>query len=34
MFGSTSRVVSVIGLDGLVVEFVERGPACASPGVT
>jgi len=34
MFGRTSRVVGVIRLNGLVVEFVERGPAYASPGVT
>ena len=35
MAGRMPRVVvSVIWLDGLVVEFVERGPACASPGVT
>ena len=35
MAGRMPRVVvSVIRLDGLVVEFVERGPACALPGVT
>ncbi len=35
MVGRTPKVgVSVIRLDGLTVERVERGPACALPGVT
>ena len=35
MVGRAPKVgVSVIRLGGLTVEFVERGPACALPGVT
>ena len=35
MVGRTQNVVvSVTKLDGLVIELVERGPACALPGVT
>ncbi len=35
MVGCTPKVgVSVIRLGGLTVELVERGPACALPGVT
>ena len=35
MVGRTHNVtVSVTKLDGLVIGLVERGPACASPGVT
>ena len=35
MVGRTLKVgISVIRLDGPVIGLVERGPACALPGVT
>ncbi len=34
MIGRTQKVVVVTKLDVLVIERVERGPACVLPGVT
>jgi hypothetical protein len=34
MVGRSPKTGVVISLGGLMVELVERGPACALPGVT